>query len=187
MIAFIFHMNSAVSNWGLNALLASARGGRIIASNNGPSSTYHKRPILKNVSRTLSPYHGAQYRCPLLHCLVHLSLGLLRGRAAESASIAIFHIIVTRTEFIPFQHSALTQKGVKLKLVATARVKTFDSRFRWYHFKVEKKFHNSSSFTSNKRYEAECARNSPQYLRYYRKMCAGASLYGQQEETFESK
>lgn len=64
-----------------------AKGERIIASGNGPSGTYHNRSILKKQKRngTLRSYHGAQYHCPLLHCLVHLCFVYKgKGLAAES-------------------------------------------------------------------------------------------------------
>lgn len=87
------------------------RGERIIASGNGPSGTYHNRSILKKQKRngTLRSYHGAQYHCPLLHCLVHLCF-VYKGKASlrnpQSPSIAIFHIIVASAEFT-FQYFSL--------------------------------------------------------------------------------
>lgn len=94
MIAFIFHMKFFCvlqskpkvyfsPFWGER----EGKGERIIASGNGPSGTYHNRSILKKQKRngTLRSYHGAQYHCPLLHCLVHLCF-VYKGKslAAES-------------------------------------------------------------------------------------------------------
>lgn len=118
MIAFIFHMKFFCvlqskpkvyfsPFWGER----EGKGERIIASGNGPSGTYHNRSILKKQKRngTLCSYHGAQYHCPLLHCLVHLCF-VYKGKASlrnpQSPSIAIFHIIVASAEFT-FQYFSL--------------------------------------------------------------------------------
>lgn len=69
------------------------------------------------------PYRGAQYHCPLLHCLVHLCCARsssTKERCGIPTSIARFLILLLECLFASctshrFQ-SATTQKGVKLKL-----------------------------------------------------------------------